>query len=478
MRVESIGAQGKCLRGVDARQNARQGPEGPGSHRERAAGCVFEAAGDGTQDQGRPAVMDRGNKYRKMLGVLVMLGALLLWGLAGCSSQPERVYKVAYAAPPTAEGSGWVASPYPGGGSPSQGYPAGPSMMPGHPAGPMRPSGEGAGQGPAWPGSPYRSSLPDGRGQGAVDTYHVGPGDLLEIRVDQLLDPEKEAVVMQVVDPQGQVFMPLLRHVPVAGKTCDQIRNDLVLRLGESYLRDPKVNVAVKEHGSKRVAVLGAVGRPGTVALRTDRASLVDVLSEVGGIQPNAAPTIEILRGAYGWGEESALEPASYGGGNRGGVRREVVPTSRVFAEGPERVDPVIYPGDVVQIAEGSEGYVYLAGAVAKPGAQQFRRPLNLLQAISVAGGATRVAKEKECKLIRRTPEGQEQVVILDLEQIRKGEAANPQLAMNDTVVLPNDPVKQFFAEVDNFFRRGVFAGVEVTYDAGSQMGWPRAGRY
>jgi polysaccharide export outer membrane protein len=311
-----------------------------------------------------------------------------------------------------------------------------------------------------------------------TDVYHVGPGDILEVRIDRLLEPEKEAILVQAVDPRGRVYLPLLHHVAVAGKTCEQVRNDLVLRLGQEFLRDPRVDVAVKEYGSKRVVVLGAVGQPGTVALRSDVTTLMDVISDVGGITSNAAPMIEILRGAYTIGEEPRLEQAAWQGEVGPTGRRELVPVARLFSQGSDQVNPPIYAGDVVQVPEGSEGYVYVAGEVQKPGGLQFRRPLGLLQAIACAGGVTRVAKEGECRLIRRTPEGREEVYQIDLSRIRSGEEANIQLAMNDTIVLPTDPVKKFFVDVDNFVRRGVFAGVELTYDAGSQMGWPQGGGY
>lgn len=302
-------------------------------------------------------------------------------------------------------------------------------------------------------------------GAAALNEYHIGPGDVLTVQVFQLVELEREAVLTVEVDEDGAIYLPLLNDVPVAGMTVAQVKKDLIHRLGSEFIRDPKVDVSIKRHGSKQVLVQGHVGRPGHVLLRNDSATLMDVIAQAGGIKPVAAPNIEILRGQTARASRGKVD-AAYG-------RRQLVPVVKLYAEGPEQVNPVIMPGDVVQIRAGSEGYVYVSGAVKSRGAKPFRRPMNIIQALTMAGGATNIAQDDKVKLIRRTPQGQENVIIVDLQKIRKGQERNLVLAQNDTIVVPTDPVKKFFDDAMGLLQAGVRAGVDVTYDAGSDMGIP-----
>ena len=66
-----------------------------------------------------------------------------------------------------------------------------------------------------------------------------------------------------------------------------------------------------------------------------------------------------------------------------------------------------------------------------------------------------------------------EKEIVVDLKEIRKGRHVNLLLARNDTIIVPVDPTKKFFDDMDKMFRRGVNAGVSVTYDAAEEMGIP-----
>ena len=154
-----------------------------------------------------------------------------------------------------------------------------------------------------------------------------------------------------------------------------------------------------------------------------------------------------------------------------------MVSVRRLFSEeGAGRINPTIYPGDVIKIRPADEGYVYFSGEVENPGAKTFRRPLTILQAVSCAGGTTNIAAEKKCKIIRRNENGIEKEIIVDLKKINEGKQENLILARNDTIIVPVDPTKKFFDDIDKMFRRGVNAGVSMTYDAAAEMGIPSGG--
>lgn len=313
-----------------------------------------------------------------------------------------------------------------------------------------------------------------------ASTYHLGPGDVLEVRIQQLLNPHEESLQTVTVDSQGQVYLPVLNHVQASGLTVTQFRQELTQRLGKEFIRNPEVDVKIAQHKSKEVIVLGpSLMHSGPVHMLADSATLLDVIGLAGGIQGEVGPNIEILRGAYRpgmpnsgtyWSNEwkTATTPGYF--------NRDVVAVSDLFAEGSAQVNPLIYPGDVIKIRPAQEGYVYLSGQVRVPGAKRYYRPLNVMQAISMAGGLSPIAEERECKIVRREPNGQEQVILVDLQKIEDGEHRNLALERNDLISVPINPHKKFWHDVAKLFRTGVRAGVDMTYDAADDLGIPSGG--
>jgi protein involved in polysaccharide export with SLBB domain len=406
-------------------------------------------------------------KHKKELIVIIGGLVILLAGGLGCEQRPPRVYKV---------GS---VEPFPSRSKSAQNCAQGPYN---HTAGgkvagiSQRPSDDSY-SGMKGDFASYGASSGDrtlfGSDPSVRRNYHVGPGDVLEVKVFQLVELDRETVARVEVDQTGYVYLPILNHVLVGGMTVEQVQAGLVHLLSERYMRDPKVNVSVVGHNNKKVMVLGHVHKPGEVALETDTSTLLDVISQAGGISGNVAPNIEILRGAYNGlaGPFSNMAGKSY--------RSELIPVSKLFAEdGHSQVNPVIYPGDVVKVRSLSDGYIYISGEVLRPGSSEFRRPLTILQAVSCAGGASPIAAENKCKVIRRDAEGRETEVIVDLQRIRSGKDQNLLMACNDTILVPVDPVKKFFNDVANLFQMGVRTGVDMTYDAGEQMGIPGSENY
>ncbi|MBD3869052.1 MAG: polysaccharide biosynthesis/export family protein, partial [Acidobacteria bacterium] len=90
--------------------------------------------------------------------------------------------------------------------------------------------------------------------------YRIGRQDLLEIRVFNL--PELDQTVRVADD--GSITMPLLGRMQIAGLTKTELQIHIARLLGESYVRDPQVTVFIKEYESRKVAVSGAVKKPGS----------------------------------------------------------------------------------------------------------------------------------------------------------------------------------------------------------------------
>jgi polysaccharide export outer membrane protein len=93
--------------------------------------------------------------------------------------------------------------------------------------------------------------------------YHIGPMDVLDISVFQVADLTRTVQV----DAAGQITLPLIGQVPVAGKTVTQVQKDIADKLAAKYLQSPDVTVFVKEFTSQKVTVDGSVNQPGVYAI-------------------------------------------------------------------------------------------------------------------------------------------------------------------------------------------------------------------
>src|SRR5208282_2455272 len=88
--------------------------------------------------------------------------------------------------------------------------------------------------------------------------YLIGPEDVLEISVWKEDNLKKETLVR----PDGGISFPLAGEVHAAGKSTEQIRQELTDRL-EKYIPDPVVSVLVEKAANYRVYVVGRVNKPG-----------------------------------------------------------------------------------------------------------------------------------------------------------------------------------------------------------------------
>lgn len=95
--------------------------------------------------------------------------------------------------------------------------------------------------------------------------YTIGATDLLNIRVFQVPDLSMDEVR---VDVAGTVQMPLIGSVQAAGRTPDELAQEIETQLAGRFLQNPQVSVTVAEAASQKVTVDGAVVKPGVYVMR------------------------------------------------------------------------------------------------------------------------------------------------------------------------------------------------------------------
>jgi protein involved in polysaccharide export with SLBB domain len=114
---------------------------------------------------------------------------------------------------------------------------------------------DGAGTGPTASASGDGAVASTGTGNPPV--YLIGPGDELNIIVFGHPDLSGNFVI----DPQGDLTMPLIGRLPVRGKDVDTITREVTAAYGGSFLVDPRVSVELLN--SRPFYILGQVNLPG-----------------------------------------------------------------------------------------------------------------------------------------------------------------------------------------------------------------------
>ncbi len=125
-------------------------------------------------------------------------------------------------------------------------------------------------------------------------TYRIGPGDVLGVFVYGSPDLSEAAVPVR---PDGRFSIPLVQNINAAGKTPQQLQNEIAQRL-KQYVKNPNVTVIVKSfHGAlgSDIRVIGA-GKPRAIPY-VNGMTVLDLMTEIGGVpQFGAANSAFIIR--------------------------------------------------------------------------------------------------------------------------------------------------------------------------------------
>ena len=171
--------------------------------------------------------------------------------------------------------------------------------------------------------------LATGRAQGAENPpnadhsvaadYRLGPGDSVRVSVFGVdsLGGEFE------VPGTGNVSLPLIGEMVVAGRTIFQLQNNIETALRAGYVKDPHVSVQVLNY--RPFYILGEVNRPGEYPYK-DRLTVLNAVAEAGGFTYRARTRI---------------------------FRRRHI-DERAEATEPLTPDSQIEPGDTIRIQERS----------------------------------------------------------------------------------------------------------------------------
>jgi len=120
---------------------------------------------------------------------------------------------------------------------------------------------------------------------GASSDYRIQAEDFIEITVFEEPDLTRKARVQG----SGTISYPLLKSVPVAGKTAHEVETTIRDLLAKDYLVNPQVTINILEYSLQNISVLGAVRAPGSYPLPPEKKiELPEAISYAGGLTPGA----------------------------------------------------------------------------------------------------------------------------------------------------------------------------------------------
>ena len=315
----------------------------------------------------------------------------------------------------------------------------------------------------------------------------LGPGDLVAVTIASGGDEEKVEPVLARVSQNGNVNVPLIGEVPVAGiepfEAGERIAAAAVQR---DVYRQPAVVLKIEEPAVNRVTVLGAVTKPGVQKLPRGSSDVLSAVAAAGGFSKEAGTKVEVMHQRApsflaSTPAANGVVPASYdeqslsqspiapdsGIASNSLPSSVSVPTYRLdlAQANPSRgSDYRVGDGDVVMVLPEKERVIHVTGLVNKP--DQFKIPRNqdvhVLDAIAMAGGIKSPVADK-VYVIRRMKDMPEPAVIqVSVAEAKRNGDENLRLMSGDLVTVEATPATYFVDTVSTFFNVGLGIGGNV----------------
>jgi polysaccharide export outer membrane protein len=244
----------------------------------------------------------------------------------------------------------------------------------------------------------------------------LGIGDLIEISVFGVPDLSTKTRV----SGSGDVYLPLIDYVHIAGLTTDEAQELIQKRLEDGgFVRGPHVSIFVDESASQAITLVGEVNHPGPYPAIGER-RLFDLISAAGGLSDKAGRNVTI---------EHRGNP---------GQKVELQLSSNLAEDTQNNVD--VLPGDTIIVSRA--GIVYVVGDVQHPSGFRIEdNALSVLKALALAGGGTRTSALNKTKILRQTPNGIQEIPV-NLKKVLYAKAPDMALVKGDILFIPGSAAK------------------------------------
>jgi polysaccharide export outer membrane protein len=316
-----------------------------------------------------------------------------------------------------------------------------------------------------------------------VEDFPIGPGDVVAISVPGLPDfdnshgggqggaaaegggttgTEAGGATLDNwtvrVGSQGEINLPLLGRIHVAGLTEEQLREELKTRLLK-YMYDPQVELFVKSYNSREVAVSGEVHAPGLYTISEPNETIRDLIVRAGGTNDSAASRIILTPApAKGHEQRAGMEPVSdsptdsgipssndtnplsVGGVSGSGLNNTYIIDLSKGQSNQRYLNIQVRPGDTIYVPRA--GAVTVIGWVYSPKTIDIRPGLTVLNAVSEAGGPLFAGDSSRVKVLRQAPGEETKTLMVNLDDIKNARTPDLLVQANDVIDVPYSALK------------------------------------
>ena len=263
--------------------------------------------------------------------------------------------------------------------------------------------------------------------------YKVGARDVLTLVV--YAGGEQQHETDLTVSTLGLVNIPFIGPIKAEGLTIPQLEALITEPLAQNYFVNPEVRIQVKEYHSLQYYIAGAVKEPGLYEMSSE-STLMSLIAKAGGVLPE--------RGIVAYIQREAAEQLAEGADIQKLLSRKEpikVDLKSLLDHGDMSHNLMLHPGDVVyiplqKVLDLRRSKIYVQGEVKKPGLYEFQPGLTALNACLMAGGFAKFAAPNRTRIIRKK-NGEQVIIKINLDAVKKGEIADIQLQPGDLIHIP-----------------------------------------